>query len=75
MAGGGAAGEAMDGYNQFAAYQVELNMFAAAIRKGDPTLVGCDGRSGYKAAIAVLKSVDAIKNHTVEDCVINFTTV
>jgi predicted dehydrogenase len=55
MAGGAASGEGLgNGINPFMAYQIEINQFATAIRKGDPSLVGCDGKAGYKAAIAEL---------------------
>ncbi|MCA9450197.1 MAG: hypothetical protein KC931_23950, partial [Candidatus Omnitrophica bacterium] len=71
MAGGAADGTGMGGdYDPFTAYREELNMFATAIRKGDPSLVGCDGRAGRKAAIAVLKSNEAMEKGTVESCVI-----
>jgi predicted dehydrogenase len=72
MAGGSAMGSGMGGdYDPFTAYREELNMFATAIRKGDPSLVGCDGIGGRKAAIAVLKANEAMEKGTVESCVID----
>ena len=68
MAGGAGAGEGMGGYNPFQAYQAEISQFAYAIRKGDPTLVGCDGAAGYKAAIAVLRSNEAMAENVVKEC-------
>ena len=47
---------------------MELQKFAEAIRKGDPSLVGCNGEGGYKAAIAVLRSVEAQEQNLVKSC-------
>jgi len=69
----GASGEGIGSgnYDPFSAYGDELRMYATAIKKGDPSLVGCSGRAGYKAAIAVLKANLAMENNSVEDCRIN----
>lgn len=69
MAGGATAdGDGASLSNPFEPYNIELQMFAQAIRKGDPSLVGCDGTAGYKASIAVLRSVEAQEENVVKSC-------
>jgi predicted dehydrogenase len=63
MTGGGG-----DSIDAFLAYGHELKLFAHAVRNGDPSLVGCDGVAGMRAAVAVLKSNEAIAKNTVESC-------
>ena len=72
MAGGAAAeGDGASLSNPFDPYRYELEKFAQAVRKGDPSLVGCDGEAGYKAAIAVLRSVQAKDENQVMSCKID----
>ncbi len=69
MAGGSMAeGDGASLSNPFEPYRIELQKFAEAIRKGDPSLVGCNGEGGYKAAIAVLRSVEAQEQNLVKSC-------
>ena len=47
------------GLSAVSAYKLELEGFARTIRNGEPNL--CDGEEGLKAATAILKADEAVK--------------
>lgn len=66
--GGKAKGSGLDEVDPYAPYGEELTMFAEAVRKVDPSLVGCDGHAAKKAAIAVFATNEAIRTNTIQPC-------
>lgn len=57
------AGSGLDAIDPYAPYGEEIKMFAEAVRKLDPTLVGCDGKAGRIAALAVLAANKAMETN------------
>jgi predicted dehydrogenase len=62
---GSAKGSGLDAIDPYSPYGEEIKMFGEAIRKGDPSLVGCDGQAGRRAAIAVFTANKAMATNSV----------
>lgn len=58
----------MSGSDRFKAYGYEITRFAEAVRTGNPSLLGCSGQDGRKAAIAVFASNEAIRTNSIQPC-------
>lgn len=58
----------MSGSDRFKAYGYEIVRWAEAIRTNNPSLVGCSGQDGRKAAIAVFASNEAIRTNSTQPC-------
>jgi predicted dehydrogenase len=63
---GKGGGQGLDEVDPYAPYGEEMTMFAEAVRKVDPTLAGCDGHAGRKAAAAVLAANEAIATNVIQ---------